>query len=67
MTQLEKEAKEIVDKYDSNLWLGLYNSKQCALMEVDAIIKVLFSLKFGNVISEEIEHYEKLKQEIEKL
>lgn len=42
-------------------------AKQCALIAVDEIIEVLYSLKFGNALDQEIEYYEEVKQEIEAL
>jgi hypothetical protein len=77
MTPKEK-AKELVEKFMPfiagadryNTTLGIYDidiSKQCALIAVDEIIKVLYSLKFGNALSDEIEYYEQVKQEINNL
>ena len=42
-------------------------AKELALIAVDEIIKVLYSLKFGNALSDEIEYYEQVKQEINNL
>ena len=71
----KEKAKELVEKFMPfiagadryNTTLGIYDidiSKQCALIAVDEIIKVLYSLKFGNALSDEIEYYEQVKQEI---
>jgi hypothetical protein len=67
MEQTEAEkAKEIIEKYIP--FCGMEMTEiQCALVEVNAIIDVLYSLKFGNALSEEIEYYENVKQEINKL
>lgn len=67
MEKTEKEkAKEIIEKYIP--FCGMEMTEiQCALVEVNAIIDVLYSLKFGNALSEEIEYYENVKQEINKL
>ena len=68
-TEAEK-AKEIVEKYMFKVLnydgsgQNSYKGKQCALIEVNAIIEVLYSLKFGNALSEEIEYYENVKQEL---
>lgn len=72
MTQLEKEARELVDKYDSNLWIGLYNSKQCALMEIKARRDEVdqadfFAVHFGHDYKLRLEYLSKLEKEIEKL
>jgi hypothetical protein len=42
-------------------------SKECAIITVDEILNVLYSLKFGNAISEEIEYWDKVKYEIENI
>jgi hypothetical protein len=74
----KEKAKELVEKFMPfiagadryNTTLGIYDidiSKQCALIAVDEIIKVLYSLKFGNALSDEIEYYEQVKQEINNL
>ncbi len=67
MTTKEK-AKELLWKYLPILEGWKYKdsntAKQCALIAVDEIIKVLYSLKFGNALSDEIEYYEQVKQEI---
>jgi hypothetical protein len=41
--------------------------KQCALIAVDEILKFTYSLKFGNALSDELEYWEEVKKEIEKL
>jgi hypothetical protein len=64
MEKTEKEkAQEIVEKYIPFCGMEM-TEVQCALVEVNAIIKVLYSLKFGNALSEEIEYYENVKQEL---
>jgi hypothetical protein len=62
----KEKAKELFDKMQVN---AIYKSKSkdCALISVDEIIKVLYSLKFGNALSDEIEYYEQVKQEINNL
>jgi hypothetical protein len=40
---------------------------QCALIAVEEILKFTYSLKFGNALSDELEYWEEVKQEIEKL
>ena len=42
-------------------------AKQCALIAVDDILEVLYSLKFGNALSEELDYWDKVKQEINNL
>lgn len=67
MTPKEK-AKELVHKYDLMqtyiYGFSLNDAKQCALIAVDDILEILYSLKLGNALSEEIEYYEQVKQEI---
>ena len=46
--------------------MSWHECRQCALIEVNSIIEVLYSLKFGNALSEEIEYYEEVKQELMK-
>jgi hypothetical protein len=60
---IEEKAKEIVEKYIPFCGMEM-TEVQCALTEVNAIIKVLYSLKFGNALSEEIEYWEEVKQEL---
>jgi hypothetical protein len=64
MEQTEAEkAKEIIEKYIP--FCGMEMTEiQCALVEVNAIIEVLYSLKFRNELSEEILYYEKVRIEI---
>ena len=66
-TAVEK-AQELVDKFMPHS-TGNSNSNEaieCALIAVDEVIKVLYSLKFGNAISEEIEYWDKVKHELTK-
>lgn len=70
MTQKEK-AKELFDKYivlasDITIKKRDRTAKKCALIAVDEIIELLYSLKFGNSLSEEIEYYEQVKHELNK-
>jgi hypothetical protein len=67
MTQQEK-AQELVAKFMPHS-TGNSNRNEaieCALIAVDEVIKVLYSLKFGNAISEEIEYWEQVKHELTK-
>lgn len=61
----KEKAQEIVEKYVPLCGMKL-TEVQCALIELNAIIDVLYSLKFGNALSEEIEYYEEVKQELMK-
>jgi hypothetical protein len=58
-----KNGYDMGDRY--NLVMPI--SKQCALIAVDEILKFTYSLKFGNALSDELEYWEEVKQEIEKL
>jgi hypothetical protein len=61
MTPKEK-AKELVDKFDG---VGLQMRNEaiaCALVAVDEIINLL-----GDITNNEIDYWESVKQEIEKL
>jgi hypothetical protein len=67
----KEKAKKLVDKfYPRATSYSLdgknqnENAKQCALIAVKEMIKVLYSLKFGNALSDEIEYYEQVRQEI---
>lgn len=69
MTPKEK-TEEVIRKYytfginKEGQTLSWHECKQCALIEVNSIIEVLYSLKFGNALLEEIEYYEEVKQEL---
>lgn len=69
MTPKEK-SEEVIRKYytfginKEGQTLSWHECRQCALIEVNSIIEVLYSLKFGNALSEEIEYYEEVKQEL---
>ena len=71
MTPKEK-AKELVKRYALLSWKGkefnLEYYKQCALIAVDELIKEYCTLPhFGELYQENIEYWEKVKQEIELL
>ena len=68
MTPQEK-ANELVHQYVINMPIPFHieDAKICALIAVDEILEVLYSLKLGNALSEELEYWEEVKQEIEKL
>jgi hypothetical protein len=69
---IDEKAEQVIRKYytfginKEGQTLSWHECKQCALTEVNAIIEVLYSLKFGNALSEEIEYWEAVKQEITK-
>jgi len=42
-------------------------TKQCALIAVDEILNTLYSIPFGNALDNELEYWNEVKQEIEKL
>jgi hypothetical protein len=56
--------KSVFDMNNDELIESRQLAKQYALIAVDEIIKVLYSLKFGNALSDEIEYYEQVRQEI---
>jgi len=62
----KEKAKELFTKFSSNT-VHYDAAKQGALIAVDEILKILYSLKLGNAISEELEFFEEVKQEIELL
>jgi len=68
MTPKEK-AKELVDKYDNTLTYleSKSKAKQSALIAVDEILNTLYSIPFGNALDNELEYWNEVKQEIEKL
>ena len=69
---IEQKAEEVIRKYytfginKEGQTLSWHECKQCASIEVNSIIEVLYSLKFGNALSEEIEYWEAVQQEITK-
>ena len=71
MTPQEK-AKDLYDSYwyclfESNIEKRNYWSKQCALIAVEEILNTLYSIPFGNALDNELEYWNEVKQEIEKL
>jgi hypothetical protein len=68
MKTSQEKAQELVTKFMPHS-TGNSNRNEaikCALIAVDEVIKVLYSLKFGNALSEEIEFYEQVKHELTK-
>lgn len=68
MKTSQEKAQELVDKFMPHS-TGNSNRNEaidCALIAVDEVIKVLYSLKFGNALSEEIEYWEEVKHELTK-
>ena len=68
MTPQEK-AKELVDRFDETLTYleSKQKAKQCALIAVEEILNTLYSIPFGNALDNELEYWQEVKQEIEKL
>jgi hypothetical protein len=71
MTPIEK-AKELLEKmsyndFDANHNCSYYVAKNCALIAVEEILNTLYSIPFGNALDNELEYWEEVKQEIEKL
>jgi hypothetical protein len=68
MTPKEK-AKELYGEYFYNAYLELKQnkSKQCALMTVDKIMSALTYLPYGLNYLNQINYWDEVKQEIEKL
>jgi len=68
MTPQEK-ARDLVDKYDNTLTYleSKSKAKQCALIAVEEILNTLYSIPFGNALDNELEYWNEVKQEIEKL
>jgi hypothetical protein len=68
MTASAKEkAEELVDKFYNEVLIDNYESKRCALIAVDEILNILYSIPFGNALDNELEYLEEVKQEIELL
>jgi hypothetical protein len=63
MTPKEK-AKDLFDKYWEEIEIGYDNSKHCALIAVDEILKVLCT---PHKNESEYMYWQEVKQEIEKL
>ena len=70
---VKQKAKELVDKFISHTnsdWdlCDIIQSQQCALIAVDEIIKVLVELSEGKfTFIHNVEYWQEVKQEIEKL
>jgi hypothetical protein len=66
MTPLEK-ARELVEKYYWIFGDGYLGQQhiQCALIEVDE--KIAYAKTFGDVTQSDVEEFEQVKKEIEKL
>jgi hypothetical protein len=60
----QKKAKELVDKFSNVPLLDSYEAKQCALIAVDEILKVV---SFYNDSQAEVIYFKEVKQEIELL
>ena len=60
----QKKAKELVDKFSNVSLLDSYEAKQCALIAVDEILKVV---SFYNDSQAEVIYFKEVKQEIELL
>jgi nitrogenase molybdenum-iron protein alpha/beta subunit len=68
----KEKAEELILKFmrlqEPNYnWFHSKLAKKCALIAVDDILEVLYSLKFGNALSEELEYWEEVKEKIKKL
>lgn len=68
------KAKELVEKF-KNRSIELGNThfrtqlmaEANALIAVDEILNAFYSLRFGNALDDELEYWEEVKREIEKL
>jgi hypothetical protein len=66
----KEKAEELVRKYytfglnNTAQSFSWYECKECAKISVDETLELLYSLKLGNALSEEIEFYEQVKHEI---
>ena len=67
MTAIDKANELIVKVLIKFERITLIEAKKIVLIAVDEILEVLYSLKLGNALSEELEYWEEVKQEIEKL
>jgi len=68
----DKETSKKSEKFNDELgtdiliyWNEL--AKQSALIAVDEILNTLYSIPFGNALDNELEYWNEVKQEIEKL
>lgn len=64
---VEEKAKELMGRfnYQQRHYLR-FDAKHCALIAVDEILEVLYSLKLGNALDQELEYYEQVKNELNK-
>lgn len=60
MFEFETEENEIIAKFRK------HKAKHCALIAVEEILEVLYSLKLGNALDQELEYYEQVKNELNK-
>ncbi|HEY9701606.1 MAG TPA: hypothetical protein V6C58_04130 [Allocoleopsis sp.] len=63
----KEKAKELVFKYEQYKWINHDLAKQCALIAVDEIIKVLQHADTAYDLLIYIDYWIKVKEEIEKL
>lgn len=66
---VEEKAQELIEKYyplSMDSFITRIYAKQCAVIAVDEILEVLYSLKLGNTLDQELEYYEQVKNELNK-
>ena len=66
MENPKEKAKELVLKFAFKGAQHESEAKKFALIAVNEMIELLYSLKLGNALSEEIEFYEEVKSELNK-
>ena len=68
---MKEKAKELVDRYEFELSTSKEDAKQCALICVDEIMKVLNTEQNNErneiEIKEDLKYWKEIKQEIKKL
>ena len=72
MTTAKEKAEELVNKYDETLTYleSKLKAKQCALIAVDEILKIIPKFEYGQgekTTTKEYDYWEEVKQEIQEL
>jgi hypothetical protein len=61
---VEEKALWLIAQFRLNVINDCESAKKCALIAVEEILEVLYSLKLGNALDQELEYYEQLKNEL---
>jgi hypothetical protein len=68
MSEAKKKADDLIDKFKKECpGMETYWAKQCALIHVKGVLEELNPSNFQNDISNRVELWKEVKQELEKL